>query len=398
MNDTDKRLAIERDAVSAMEIARVSCARRPSFRLVGLLAMHLKPVLRWDVKTAETDGVELRYNPEFFLSLDADQRLTLVAHEALHPTLRHHTRRQGRDMTKWNLSADYPINETLEKMGFAPIPGWLRDKQFDGWNAERIYSVLPDPPHEDDGGGDGDGDDGDGKPDMGPGGVVDAPSAQDDAEREAEDARWGRRMEQAAQTCKKQGCLPEAFERVLDDLRKPRTNWRAILRAFLTKHLTVVDYTYRPLNRRYLPLGIYAPSTRKEDAPDVVILQDVSGSISQPEFTLGTSHLAKILREVRPKKVWVIYADTVVQQVDVYQGQTEIRLSTRKGGGGTDFRPVFDYIKEQGIRPRLMIAFTDLFATLPERRPRYPVLWAVWGNHGKAPWGRTVEIDAGGKA
>ena len=65
-----------------------------------------------------------------------------------------------------------------------------------------------------------------------------------------------------------------------------------------------------------------------------------------------------------------------------------------KGFGGTDFRPVFDYIqKKMHEQPDLLLFFTDGYGTAPKRHPAYPVMWVLTSD-GVTPaeWGRVAHF------
>ena len=51
-----------------------------------------------------------------------------------------------------------------------------------------------------------------------------------------------------------------------------------------------------------------------------------------------------------------------------------------KGGGGTDFRQVFQWVEQQGISPECLIYLTDLECSRFPEEPFYPVLWARIGS------------------
>ena len=46
------------------------------------------------------------------------------------------------------------------------------------------------------------------------------------------------------------------------------------------------------------------------------------------------------------------------------------------GGGGTDFRPVFQMIEDEGIVPEIVIFLTDCYGNFPDDEPPYPTIWA----------------------
>ena len=65
---------------------------------------------------------------------------------------------------------------------------------------------------------------------------------------------------------------------------------------------------------------------------------------------------------------------------------------TLAGGGGTSFLPPFEWIGTQGLRPDVLIYFTDAEGTFPPLPPVYPVLWLVKGR-GAVPWGERIQLN-----
>jgi predicted metal-dependent peptidase len=62
-----------------------------------------------------------------------------------------------------------------------------------------------------------------------------------------------------------------------------------------------------------------------------------------------------------------------------------------KGGGGTDFRPVFEWVEQNQLMPACLIYLTDLCCHSYPAPPDYPVLW-VTESRRTAPFGETVRI------
>ena len=62
------------------------------------------------------------------------------------------------------------------------------------------------------------------------------------------------------------------------------------------------------------------------------------------------------------------------------------------GGGGTDFRPLFEWVAAEQLRPDLLVYFTDAEGEFPEYAPDYPVLWLVKGK-APVPWGERVQLN-----
>jgi len=63
-----------------------------------------------------------------------------------------------------------------------------------------------------------------------------------------------------------------------------------------------------------------------------------------------------------------------------------------EGGGGTDFRPVFDWVEHENRSPNMLVYFTDGAGEFPKLPPNYPVIWLVKGK-GVVPWGERVQLN-----
>ena len=121
----------------------------------GTLALRLKVKLTKEVPTGATDGVRVLVNPKWFENLKPIQQTGFVAHEVMHVALLHMLRRNSRNAHKWNVAADYRINNTLVKEGFILPETELIDDKYDDhkpMSTEEIYSLLPDDLGEEKGG------------------------------------------------------------------------------------------------------------------------------------------------------------------------------------------------------------------------------------------------------
>ena len=71
--------------------------------------------------------------------------------------------------------------------------------------------------------------------------------------------------------------------------------------------------------------------------------------------------------------------------------------SSSRARGGTDFRPGFTWLDEQGIRPGVCIYLTDMLcSSYPDTEPHFPVIWANYseppGDWNREPWGERIDI------
>ncbi len=77
--------------------------------------------------------------------------------------------------------------------------------------------------------------------------------------------------------------------------------------------------------------------------------------------------------------------------MDQFARHDQFKLVAR-GGGGTAFKPVFDWVEEKGIRPVCLVYLTDLYGPVSFDAPEYPTLWCCT-NAKQGPFGETVEIE-----
>jgi predicted metal-dependent peptidase len=119
---------------------------------------------------------------------------------------------------------------------------------------------------------------------------------------------------------------------------------------------------------------------------------DTSGSIGSRELDQFAAEISAISDEAQPESIHVIYCDAAVQSVQEFGPAESIQL-VPKGGGGTDFRPVFEWIEKNDLQPVCLIYLTDLYCHSYPERPYYPVLW-VTDSRRTAPFGETIRINA----
>lgn len=220
-----------------------------------------------------------------------------------------------------------------------------------------------------------------------PGEVLDPPRGTDPSITEAQIVRSIRR---AVKGAKHFGNLPVELEMEVKELLRQRQDWRSHLAAWM-QQIAREDYSWTRPNKRYLASGIYLPSLHVEALGPIVYAIDTSGSITQQELDEAADEATAVCDQVHPERVHVVYCDTDVQGVDVFERDDLLRF-TRKGGGGTAFQPVFDWVDKQDEPPVGVVYFTDGLGPFPEKQPEYPVLWLVKGPV-VPPWGEHVRLD-----
>jgi predicted metal-dependent peptidase len=211
------------------------------------------------------------------------------------------------------------------------------------------------------------------------------------AEMSRQRHEWATHAEQAMCSAKACSRMPGGIERQLKGVRESRCDWRTILRDFISA-TDPSDYRWTPPNRRFVSSGLYLPSVIRSGVGEIVIAVDTSGSIGHQELEQFAGEITAISDEAKPERIHVVYCDAAVQSTEEFGPSEPIKLSP-KGGGGTDFRPPFQWIEQEGIQPKCFIYLTDLCCNSFPEPPEYPVLW-VTDSRTTAPFGETFPICA----
>lgn len=345
---------------------------------VGTIALNMPFVFDEDIPTAATNGKRIKFNPEFVNSLTDEELKFLVAHECFHPMLEHNFRRGERQHRRWNMAADYVINKLLidDNIGRMPKVG-LHDPAIynaGGGTSEGIYNILP----EQDEGDGADGlldncEDGEGSP----------------AEQAQTQAEWKVKVAQAAQAAKMMGKMSANLQRLVDEVLRPKVDWRDVMQRFLVRCRDDSRTFSRP-SRRFITQGMYLPSTTGERMGEVVFAVDCSGSISQHIINQFAAEIGKVKDDLCPQRIHVLYFDSEVSHVESYGPDDALDIKPH-GGGGTDFAPVFEKIEQLDIHPVAIVFLTDLCCSSFGNEPDVPVLW-VSTESGTAPFGEIVEM------
>jgi predicted metal-dependent peptidase len=346
---------------------------------IGNVALNMPFVADHSIRTAMTNGKEIRYNPRFMDSMGDEERKFVVAHECFHPMLEHNFRRGERQHKRWNKAGDYVINQLLtdENIGKMPQFGLLNPQLYKAGNGstDGIYNLLPDEP--DDGSG---GDGTEAMDDCADGGGSPAEQAQQAAE-------WKVRVAQAAQAAKMMGKMSAGLERLVGEVLAPKVDWRDVLRKFVEKCKSDQRSFARP-NRRFLSQGLYLPSASGESLGEIAIAVDCSGSIDDRILAQFAGEINAIKEDGNPSCIHVVYFDSEVSHYEKYERDDTLNIRAH-GGGGTAFSPVFQYFQEHDIEPIACIFLTDLCCNDFGDAPQYPVLW-VSTDEGEAPFGEVV--------
>jgi predicted metal-dependent peptidase len=219
-------------------------------------------------------------------------------------------------------------------------------------------------------------------------------AAQD---RQNDQDKWEREIQVAAAISRAQGRLPGALAHVFGEITTHLVPWPEHLRADLARTFGGGSYNWKKPDRKFIVRNIYVPGRSSYACDVVAVAWDTSGSIQQEEIDNSWRETAGILEDLRPERLILFSIDAAIHSVDIVTSMDDmeiIRTRGVKGRGGTDFRPVFEWLENEGIAPDALVYFTDGWGTFPNQEPDYPVIWGAFPET-KATWpgwGKVVEI------
>ena len=223
-------------------------------------------------------------------------------------------------------------------------------------------------------------------------GTGDAPMDVNDEEQ-----AWDEAMHQALNLAKAQGKAPGAVEDTIRSAHTSTLDWRTLLRRYMTDAARS-DYSWSLPNRRFIDTGLYLPSIRSEGIDTIAVIIDTSASLPARTLAEFWTEVRDIAAELRPEAVIVIQVDSALQDVAEYAPGDLPEEIALKGRGGTDFRPGFAWLEEQGLHPGVCLYLTDMECDrYPDAEPQFDVLWCEWGEGDSLwrqppPWGEHIRI------
>ena len=388
--------------------ARVSLLLKQAF--FGNLATRLKLVNadEW-LPTLATDGRHFYYNSRFVNMLDQKEMEFGFGHEVLHCVYDHFGRRENRDAQLYNIASDYCVNNDLvdhnigRKITTIDI---LYDRKYKGMASEEVYDLLKEnveyidmqdlmdkmlDEHLDGEGDDGDSDGEEGGEGNGKGRPKISKEMRDEIRDEFKEA-----VINAASNEPNAGNIPGNVKKMLKDLTEPQMDWRELLNLNLTSAIKD-DYTWMRPSRRSWHMDAIMPGMNPGEAIDIAVAIDTSGSISQDMLRDFLSEVQGCMEAFTSYKIHLFCFDTQVHNPEQYDSEniTSLEEYEMGGFGGTDFEPIFEYMKENEVEPERLVVFTDGYPFGSWGDADYvDTLWVIHGSTSiEAPFGTTAYYD-----
>lgn len=247
---------------------------------------------------------------------------------------------------------------------------------------------------------DGDGNAPESAPDPGRcGAVIDG--TEDPGEAADMETEWDIAVAQAIGVAQKAGTLPGCAQAIVDMIKKPKADWRAVLRQFMDPS-SRKDYSWSRPNRRFAGADFVMPGMVTDGVNHIGVVLDDSGSTHRfvPQFV---AELQAALDEGGVDKFTVIHCDTEVHEVSQFENGDQLVVKPMRNGG-TYFEPAFRWFEENEPDVSGIVYFTDMQAAdwplLAQKPSLTKTLWAGYGDPrwlrplmAAVPFGETIELD-----
>lgn len=383
---------------------------------IALFTNAKDPNGNYIIPVAATDGHNIIINPDTFFPLSLSKRIFVVAHEISHGIfahceMMHNLKMAGKvcypdgkeldyDQEDMNKAMDYVINDMLidSKIGEYD-PRWLHDTTIAKHTDSVLTAYRRIHQKKQGGGGGGGGGQGNGQASFDAHLPPGQTQGQDphQAANSRNEMEWKTAIAGAVASAKAQGKLPSALERLLGEVLEPTVDWTDKVIGFFNRKPGGGTYDWRAADRRFAVRGIITPRRSGYGAGPIVVACDSSGSVGQHECDVFFGNMWGILDDIRPSMIYLIWCDAKVHAVEEITDTSDlmdVKAKGAKGGGGTDFRPVFEKVEELGIDVDALIYLTDGYGSFPKTAPQYPVMWGNISPPGavKYPWGEVIDI------
>ena len=378
-------------AAAKVEQAVITLLRKEPF--YAHLLTSLKRVYGREVATAAVSatgrGVTLWVNPSFFCNeVNEQERIGVLKHEMLHLLFKHPWRNTSNmpDDELRNIAADLVVNQFVAPfklpegcilLSTFPGAGLEADQTMEWYyNKLRQYGSTSE-------------------------GAKAIEKATGVCKAQGCDAKWGEKgadsdggdpsqnggltsgdyaeavvrgvvsKAKAKLSGKEWGDLPGGVQRMVDEIcAPPKLPWKRLLRLFAGRGARTVIRTTRLKDSNRFP---GEPGIRIKRLQKLVVAVDTSGSIGEKELSEFLIEINGISRA--GAEITLIECDCKVHTVNPYKRG---KMPQFKGGGGTDFDPVMQWLHDnRHERFGGCIYLTDGCAPKPTVDPRCPVLWVI---------------------
>ena len=191
--------------------------------------------------------------------------------------------------------------------------------------------------------------------------------------------------------------VPEFIQRMITKMKQPILDWKRLLNNFLQER--IADYSFSPPDRRFSETDFFLPDFNEKDfvSKEILFMVDTSGSVNDDALAAVYSEIRGATEQFSGKLTAKLgFFDTAVTEPIPFESVDDLLAIIPYGGGGTDFRVIFEYIQYElyDNLPACIVVFTDGQGPYPveSQAMGIPVLWVLDNNNITPPWGTVIRI------
>ena len=344
----------------------------------GTMASKLELVLNDDIEVFKSNGKKLEYSSMFLENAQISQLEFALANGAMHASLAHENRKNNRSGWLWQMATDMAINDMLVQNGMDLPDGAQYRVRFKGMYAEEIYAELKSDILREEENLEYETDDADD--------IQNSDKKNQEKQKPKEQTQTPEQIQE--EILKEQLLAEEAISLLASEFQKGeapshierffqidyfgKIDWRDELKAALDRYFRD-DYSLIPPNKKFLSQGIYLPSISSQTFK-LVIAVDSSGSIDDALLGEFLSEVNFLMSLVSHYQIELLVCDEKIHSHKTFYSGDNLDIEI-KGGVGTDFRPVFEFVEKEFDDVKLLLYFTDLEGVFPREGPNYEVKW-----------------------
>ncbi len=354
----------------------------------GMLASRLKHEENPKIDSFASNGERFIYNPLYIEQRSMDELFFILTNCVMHHILSHSQRKLDRKGYLWQLATDYAINSMLKKNKFKIPEGANFNNDFRNMYAEEIYEVLEKQIKEQSGNDSFDEAkllDSFIKNNKGDSSIF---KKIKDIDSKLGD-QWDYAANLAREVANKKSSTPLGMERFAKKIKTNNIDWKFELYNAINRHMRN-NYAFMPPNKKHIYRGVALPSLAS-DTLSLIVAIDTSGSIKEDVLGAFIGEFKSIMQNFPSVSIELLIADAKVHSHYSFIGGDKMDFAL-KGGGGTDYRPVFEYVDANLPMSSMLLYFTDGEGIFPRIPPAYEVIWALSQNKNKIPFGRPLLI------
>jgi len=354
----------------------------------GMLASRLKHEENLQIDFFVSNGVRFIYNPTYIESLSIDELFFILSNCVMHHILAHSERKLNRKGALWQLATDYAINNMLVKNKLKLPKGANYDVKYKNMYSEEIYEILKKEFAEHNGSSSYDDINNLSNFIQDKGGDSSLFKNMEKMDEKSED-EWDYAASLAKEVGNKNSKTPLGLERFAKKMVANDVDWKFELYNAINRHMRN-NYAFMPPNKKHMYRGVALPSLAS-DTLSLVVAIDTSGSINEALLGGFVAEFNSIMQNFPTVSIELLVADAKVHAHHSFMGGEELDFPL-KGGGGTDYRPTFEYVEANIPMSSMVLYFTDGEGIFPRIPPSCEVLWALSQHKNKIPFGRKIVI------